>query len=235
MWDCAACLFTAIAALALPVAAFIYLACKKDRLAAPYLLGALTFLVFQILTRIPLLTLVLPGMGWYATFTVANPTLYIFFLGFTAALFEEGGRYLVMKLFMKNRTRWMDGISFGIGHGGLEAVALVGLGALAALLTPGGLAAAGATAPGMFAAGAERLFTMALHVGWSLMVLRSVRSRNGWGLLLAVVLHTAVDAGLLLLKPYLSTLGLEGALAAAAALTLIYIVHTKKTWEAERI
>lgn len=234
MWEYIACLFTVIAALVLPIAAFIYLACKKDRLAAPYLLGVLTFLVFQLLTRIPLLTLVLPGMGWYASFTVINPTLHILFLGVTAALFEEGGRFLVMKLFMKDRTRWIDGISFGIGHGGLEAVAIVGLGALATLLTPGGPAAAGATAAGMFAAGAERLFTVVLHIGWSVMVLRSVRCRNAWWLLLAVALHTAVDAGLLLLKPYLSTPALEGALAAAAALTLIYIVRTQKTWEVER-
>lgn len=231
MWGAAACLFTAVVAFALPVAALVFFACRRDRLTVPCLLGVLTFLVFQVLTRIPALQLLLPKTVWFSVLPIASPVLYALFLGFTAALFEEGGRWLVMRTLMRRRTRWMDGIAFGAGHGGLEAVLFGGLNALLLLVLYGGPAGANATGWEVLASGVERLSAMTLHVGWSLMVLRSVRKRNAWGLVLAVALHTALDAGVVLLQPHLSMFALEAVLFAAAALMLAYILHTKKSWE----
>ena len=53
----------------------------------PLLCGVLTFLVFQVLTRIPLLSYVLPGMAWYVKLPYQSVWLYALFLGGTAALF----------------------------------------------------------------------------------------------------------------------------------------------------
>ena len=53
---------------------------------------------------------------------------YLIFLGFTAGLFESVGRWVGYKWWFRNSLPydWAHGVAFGIGHGGIEAVALVG-------------------------------------------------------------------------------------------------------------
>lgn len=46
-------------------------------------------------------------------------------LSLTAGPFEETGRLLIMSHLLR-RPRFADGVAFGLGHGGLEAAALVG-------------------------------------------------------------------------------------------------------------
>ena len=55
--------FTLFVSIFLPLAALVYFLIKRRRLVLPYVIGALTFTVFQLLTRIPLMQGVLPGMG----------------------------------------------------------------------------------------------------------------------------------------------------------------------------
>ena len=69
------------------------------------------------------MTLVVPGLpeparGFLLSVPVAS---------FTAGLFEETGRLVVMLLLLKAFHRLADGLAFGLGHGGLEAMLLVGL------------------------------------------------------------------------------------------------------------
>ena len=87
--------------------------------------GAAVFILFQLVTRIPLIQLVLPGMDWYKETIQSNIWTYGLFLGFTAGLFEEVGRYLAFILILKNLD-WKNAVAFGIGHGGIEAILLVG-------------------------------------------------------------------------------------------------------------
>lgn len=184
----ASCIFTVLIALVLPVAAAIILSLKRKGYLKPILLGVLTFVLFQALLRIPLLQLVFAQMPWYIVMTAAQPMLAALFLGSTAALVENGGRYLIMKLFMKNRTRIGDGIAFGIGHGGIEAILLVGINVLIQLLTGGS-----ADSLSTLLAGTERLCTIIVQIGFSVMVLNSVcRKKIGW-LILAFVLHMVID------------------------------------------
>ena len=150
-----ACLFALFCSLLLPLGAGVYLALRTKR-AAPVLLGAACFTVFQLLTRIPLLQFVLPKWAGYVLFESAQPVWYLLLLSLSAGVFEECGRYLVMRLFLKTGGP-VDAVSFGVGHGGIEAVALVGV-SLAYLLFTGGYLAQ--TAESLFLAGAERLFAM---------------------------------------------------------------------------
>ena len=46
--------------------------------------------------------------------------------GLMAGVFEETGRYVSFKWFLKKETRIQDGLSYGIGHGGIEAMLIVG-------------------------------------------------------------------------------------------------------------
>jgi uncharacterized membrane protein YhfC len=152
-------IFAVVVALILPLVCGLWLALRKNGYLKPLLLGVTTFAVFQGAIRIPLITLVLSETTWYSMFTVTRPLLHAMFLSSTAALFEEGGRWLVMSLFMRNRHRVSDGIAFGVGHGGLEAILLVGFSA--AIL----LVAGTQTPPVMqpLLGGVERLSAMTTH------------------------------------------------------------------------
>ncbi|MEI6102278.1 MAG: YhfC family glutamic-type intramembrane protease, partial [Eubacteriales bacterium] len=91
-----------------------------------FVLGIAVFTVFQLFTRIPLLG-ILQNTGWFVLFEQTNTVAYILALAFTAGLFEEGGRFIGMRFFMKKNLSWNNGIVFGLGHGGIEAFVLVGI------------------------------------------------------------------------------------------------------------
>lgn len=211
--------FTVAVSLVLPIVASAYLCNREKSRWKPILLGIVTFVVFQICTRLPLLHL-LQRQAWFVMLPANAPLLYTLFLGITAALFEEGGRYLVMRLLMKGHRTFGDGIAFGVGHGGIEAILLVGINTLVALVG-GTLGASGL----VFAAGMERLFTMAIHIAFSVMVLRAVRECSlGWAVL-AFAVHAAVDT----LAAYASLSGvpvwaIESALGILAAAAVLWLV-----------
>ena len=186
-------LFTFIAAFLLPVGAAVWLALKKKGYLKPVLLGVFTFTFFQGI-RLTLNALVIDPLPSVALISITKPLLYYTFFGATAALFEEGGRFIVMHLFMKDRHRLKDGISFGIGHGGIEAILFAGLSALIILITNNPVA----SPSDLFAGGIERIFVMIIQIAFSVMVLKAVTLKKPLWLLLAFVLHTVLDAGLVM-------------------------------------
>lgn len=188
----------------------------RRRLWASFGLGALTFAVSQLLSRIPLITRVLPALPeWQAL--LGNAVSAAVVLSLSAAVFEETGRLIVMGTFLRRTRRThADGVAFGLGHGGLEAFVLVGLG-LAGLLVLGVAVRAGvgdALTAGMsdqalaalrtqlggvsvstaVMAVLERVSAVALHVGLSVLVLLGVvRGRPLIAWVLAMAVHTAVN------------------------------------------
>jgi uncharacterized membrane protein YhfC len=212
-------------ALVLPVGVSVWLALKRRHYLRPILFGALTFTVFQMFIRIPLLQFVIAPMPWYVLMTMTSPLLSGLFLGFTAALFEEGGRYLIMRLFLRNNRRYMDGIAFGIGHGGAEAVLLVGINMVIALL----LNIDTGTDPLLIAvSGVERLLAMICHVAFSVMVLESINKKNLWYFFLAIFLHMLLDLIAVVMQGYgTPVLIIEAAIGGFAILMLIYIITAK--------
>lgn len=97
--------------------------------------GALTFVLSQLL-RIPLLlvfqTVVNPRAAEWS-----EPTLFwtnLVILSLTAGIFEEGARYLVLSRLAKNVRTGSEGIMYGVGHGGVEAMLIVGGAAVTAMV-----------------------------------------------------------------------------------------------------
>jgi uncharacterized membrane protein YhfC len=90
--------------------------------------GVLVFLVFQLLTRIPLVTVLqntvlAPLLRTSSAFT----WIWLGILAVSAGLFEEVGRYVGYRLFMRREPKtWAKAVMFGIGHEGLESIVLVG-------------------------------------------------------------------------------------------------------------
>ncbi|MEA5153183.1 YhfC family intramembrane metalloprotease [Raineyella sp.] len=183
-----------------------------------FLCGMLAFAASQLLTRLPLMAVVVPQLPHpVAAFLLSGPVA-----SYTAGLFEETGRLVVMVLLLRRFHRWVDGVAFGLGHGGLEAMALVGLTfvsdlVIAVMINTGGWSSLAAalpadraqqirdvmtgTAPTTFlAGGVERIGAIGVHVALSVLVLWGVhRSRKLLAWVLAVVLHGTVNLTAVLL------------------------------------
>jgi len=191
---------------------------KANRVIVPAVAGLMGFFVMQIIIRLPLIQLTLPKYSWYVNL---SPVLLALFLAFTAGLFETVGRYWSMKLFMKNDTRFSAGIAHGIGHGGVEAVLLVGFnfilyGFLGILINQGVFEQFGeingfqefelletvlTTTPwydflwGVF----ERILTIIVHIGLSVIMILGFRKNKRLFFGIVLGLHTIIDFTVVLL------------------------------------
>ncbi|MDF2672336.1 MAG: hypothetical protein K0R09_601 [Clostridiales bacterium] len=234
----------------IPIGYLIYAIMKRSGIKA-FFIGTLVFFISQILLRIPILQLVLPKMDWYLYMSNFYPIIYSIFLGITAGVFEETGRFIGFKFALKRNRSWSDGIAFGIGHGGIEAMLITGAANIQKLiwlisLNNGtfdsvrfGIDAAKAieifnslTIMGILAAGIERLGAILVHVGLSLIVLYGVNNNKRLYLPLAILIHGLIDATI----GIASTAGLgialiEGILGIYALSLLIYIIKSKITFK----
>jgi uncharacterized membrane protein YhfC len=170
-----------------PIGLMIYFYRKEKISFIAVLVGALVFFVSQVVLRIPMLQ-ILGRQQWYIKMA-QNIWLIGPFLGLTAGIFEEVGRFLGFRFLLKNKLEWKNGVAFGIGHGGIEAIILTGLtyinnivfsilintgamdkvaGAFPAGLAEQITAALANTNPMMFlVAGIERVFAITAHIAFS--------------------------------------------------------------------
>lgn len=222
-----ACILTLFVSLLLPVLILLIFAIKnkKQGILSAWLLGAGGFLITQIVIRLPILS-VLSSQSWFLEFSQNHLFLYVFSLAFTAGLFELAGRFGVAKLLEKNLTA-KRALAAGLGHGGIEAIVIVGMayvnnltyilmiqsGAFDAMLelVPADQAAyletirislLGASPALFLLAGFERILTMIVHAAMSVLVCWGVRSKKaGKAALICLALHTLIDltAGISLL------------------------------------
>jgi uncharacterized membrane protein YhfC len=191
-----------------------------------FLYGIVIFFLFQVISRIPLVTVAQIALAKPLKESVGFQWVWLVILVVTAGLFEEVGRYVGYRTFMRREEKtWNKAVMYGLGHGGLESILLVGLGGAANLITlialttkplsglPSGqraavanLLATAAAQPGWFPLlGAwERLWTLPAHVALSVLVLQVFRRHNiGW-LWLAIAGHALLDGasvGLLQVLP----------------------------------
>lgn len=171
-----------------------------------FLVGAGTFILFALVLE-PILHRLVLGSG-IGSVIQGNIWLYGLYGGLAAGIFEETGRFLAFRYVLRNVPGRITSLSYGIGHGGIEAFILVGLTMIANLSL--GLAYAGgaelsaemaaaaetlvSTPAGMFLwAGVERLAAMALHVSLSVLVCAAVRTGRRWMFPATILLHAAVD------------------------------------------
>lgn len=232
----------------LPIFLVVYYKKNEDISLKYVFFGVLTFIFFQVLTRIPLLTYI--GKQPFYQELSKNIVVLAFVLGLTAALFEEVGRFLVFKLFLKNNRLWKNGVAFGIGHGGIEAMLIVGMKyinqvVVSVLLNQGGVEQVSATT-GLpidslsqiqntlistqsylfLVAGLERVFAVLLHVALSIMVLYAIKSKKLRFFWLAILVHTLVDMAVVLLANY-SIWFAEGAMLLVALGSILYMHKMK--------
>ena len=216
-----ACVITLLVSLLLPVILLIVYAAKnkKSGIVSAWFIGAAGFFVTQIVIRVPIL-MALQTQSWFLSFGTNHLLLYAFSLAFTAGLFELAGRYAAAKLMRKNLT-FRRSLAAGLGHGGIEAMLLIGMTYInnlvyIAMINSGTFdtvlaeaAAMGvdtsqlelireqllAISPAVFLlAGLERILTMIVHTAMSMLVCYGVaHKRTGICVLICLGLHTFID------------------------------------------
>lgn len=212
--------------------------------------GVAIFIIFQLVTRLPLL-IYLSSRPWFADISANLFFTAVIIGGFSAALFEECGRYLGFRLILKKELSWGNGLAYGLGHGGIESVILVGLAyinnVIIALMINNGVferfvapqmgsdAAAAlkfqfvTMPPSVFAAaGVERSLTLVIQIALSLIVLYAVKRRQPLYLFLSILLHALLNAGAVYLQDSGAALWwIELYIAAFAAAALILIIRIR--------
>jgi uncharacterized membrane protein YhfC len=213
------------------------------------IIGALMFILSQVV-RLPLLG------GLTALFQggmLPNPPQELSFvfnvlvLSLTAGLFEEAARYVGYRWLARDARTWKQGLVYGAGHGGIEAVIF---GALAATtvatmislrnvdvstlpIPPEQQAQAAQQIAEFWSAPwyltllgwVERVFAIILHLSLSVMVLQVfVRWQWRW-LFLAMGWHALVNAGAVTVLQSYGPLAAEAALAVVAVLSLMIIFN----------
>jgi Predicted membrane protein len=197
----------------IPIAGILILKKRYGKVSKPFFIGMAAFVVSQILIRIPILSLVLPNFTWFLTLQL-NPYLYGIFLGLSAGVFEETARLIFMKLFLKGRTHKADGLAFGLGHGGIEAMLIVGVGCISSMILypMGTVDLSGVGYLSLLTGGIERIFAISFHIGASLIILYGIRENKALRYtLLAILLHGLLDSMLVILPAAigLGSFGLE--------------------------
>ena len=206
--------------MSLPLGLAFLLVFRDKRRAKALLLGIITFLIFQVFTRIPLLQIVLPNQVWYILFTYEQPLLYLFLLSLSAGLFEEIGRYLIMKKWL-SKGSFMEVFTFGVGHGGIESILIVGLGVMLSDVSS-------VDDFSLIMGGVERVFAMCMHLAFTFLVYTQISKRQKYGLVLSILAHTFVN----FIAVYLMSLGfgiltVEFSLFVMAVIAIIYVLHER--------
>jgi len=202
-----------------PIGLIIFMGIKKRMNWKAMISGSVLFIIFvMILERI---------MHWFVlgadptkSAIYQNPLLYMLYGAFAAGIFEETARLVGFKLFIRaGENEGRDtGISYGLGHGGIEAILIGGLtmisnlyvsiminsgaiGGITAAMNSQQLATLNAglkvitqTQSYVFLlSGIERVVALVLQISLSLFVLKAVAERKWLYYLLAILLHAGVD------------------------------------------
>lgn len=230
---------TFLMAVGFPIGLVIYFYKKQKISIKAVLIGALMFFIFQVIIRIPVLT-VIQSQSWYTKFAAQNMVLIGIIIAFTAGLFETAGRYLGLRFLVKNKLDRKNGIAYGIGHGGIEAILLVGLtyignivysilintGIVSSELVPQLLN----TSPDLFlAAGIERVFAILFHIAAALLVTYGILKQKKMFIIYCLALHTLLDGVAVILQIYqFSAWSIELWIAFIGILSLVFIIKSKK-------
>jgi uncharacterized membrane protein YhfC len=207
---------------AIPVGIFLYWFIKhKARVNILYLiLGAAGFIVSARMLELGVHYLCIVMDNPVSRFINGHTAAYVLYGTVMAGVFEECGRHIVLKYIMKKHRTRENAVLYGIGHGGIEILAVVlpliiTYLAAAVLFSQGDVETAlnspniteetaSAALPHVQAAAAfdyptmglnviERLFAMLLHIGLTVIVYHGVISARKGCLPAAILLHMLMD------------------------------------------
>ena len=238
-------------AVILPIILMVYLQRKKMMSWKSLLVGVLIFILFSQLLEKIVHFIVLSPTGTELKWS-SNPYLFALYGGLAAGIFEEIGRFFAFKVLLKNNRQFNDGLSYGLGHGGIEAIFIGGMSALNSLLISSMIKTGnletilGAAVTSeeinsikkqfeqanivLFASGGlERVFALALHLALSILVLYAIRQQKFMYVAYAILIHAAINffPALYQAGTVTNLVGIELFLGVVAVLSVVFIVKMK--------
>lgn len=196
---------------------------KKNRSGvrlSSFVAGALTFIVFALILESMCHQLFLMKDSALSRFVNGNTWAYVLYAALAAGIFEETGRLVAFKFFMRNDNNKEASVTYGIGHGGVESILLVGLTMLSNLMlvfslnSMGGLEAYVSKVPAesqelirtslstlyttpaymYLVGGIERVCAIFFHIALSVLVFQAAKRAGKWYCYPAAIgLHTLCD------------------------------------------
>lgn len=127
MWIAAA------ACLLLPVILLVWWIRKNRAGVKPFFIGAAVFVVFVFVLEALCHQVFLVRESGLSRFMNANIWAYVLYAALAAGIFEETGRFIAFKLLLKKENSKAASVTYGIGHGGVEAMLLVGVSMLSTI------------------------------------------------------------------------------------------------------
>ena len=217
---------------------------KRGAQVPPFFIGCAVFIVFALILESLVHNIVLKGLP-VGEKIMGSTLLYALYGGLMAGLFEETGRFVAFKTVLKKRQdNDRNALMYGAGHGGVEAILLLGFAyasnLIMSLLINVGMAdklTAGlsgdtlsqvqavfdtltGTAPTTYLwAIVERCAAIVTHISLSVLVWFAAKKPGKlWLYPLAILLHAALDGLTVVMAARLSIPAVEGCLVAVAAL-----------------
>ena len=246
-------IFSLVVAFGIPIGLMAYLMRKKKADFFSFATGLIFFILFALFLENIAHSVVFSATGALIT---GNLFFYALYAGLMAALFEETGRYLAMRYVMRRHLTKENALMYGVGHGGIEAMFLLGLtsinnlvnatminsGAMTGVLADLDEAACQTAVQSLaalwqtpaylfFAAGFERVMAILLHISLSVLVFRCVREKNARWYGAAFGAHFAVDFATVLMASY-SIVMTELMLALMTAAVVWYAVRAYREVQA---
>lgn len=194
-----------------------------------FLLGCVSFIVSQLVLRLPLLAMMSRTTS-FVVWQVQQPILSGMLIAFSAGVFEETGRLVVAKKYLSSQLTWKNALWFGLGHAWIEVIIFFSLPILYQMSLPESLGL-----EELVLASLERLSAMTLHVALTVFIFFSLANMKKRFYFLALISHSVIDS-LPLLFPRIMTqylVSFEVLLSVVCLLLFGYSIFLKRTWKNE--
>ena len=242
----------------IPVGLLIFFKVKKKAKVKSFFIGAAIFIVFAMIVESLMHRIILnTPVGMKIT---ENMWLYGLYGGFMAALFEEFGRFTAFKWIL-NKEHDNDGnaLMYGAGHGGCEAILVLGISMLNNLIlsltiNAGATKATvdslrilpaeqavpalesmvmlGEASSFIFLLGLmERIFAMTSHIAMSVPVWFAVKNKKPALFFISFGMHFLLDFGTVEVAQYLSDYAVE---AIVGVISIIMVVISVMVYRKEK-
>ena len=237
-----------------PVGLLLYFRIKKKADILPFFVGCAVMLIFAFVLEQLAHRLILGSAA--GMIIQKNTLLYALYGGLMAGLFEETGRFVAFKTVLKRKQeKDQNALMYGAGHGGFEAIVILGLAMItniiySVLLNTGHAEVITNTLSGdtltkvettfttlattqsyqFLLGGVERLLAITLQISFSVLMWFAAKKKDKLYLYpVAVLMHLVVDSvAVLMSQKWVSLLLIEGVLC---LLTLVCVWFAKRVWK----
>lgn len=217
-----ACMLMAVCGIVLPLLLVIIWKKKTKQPIKTILIGAATFFVFAIILESFPKLILLQANNSLGKIIVSNLYLYSIIAALLAGIFEETGRLVAYKVFLKKKKDRLTALTYGIGHGEFEAMyILAGLGlsyfSYGIMINAGEFdqlvtqaaalsveqaeainaipaAIAGITYPYAAICVIERISAVMIHIACSIVMFKAAHEKGKlWLYPVAILIHASID------------------------------------------